>query len=74
MPTGILRFFDAEKGWGFIAPDDRSSDVFLHISAVNKAGIERLVEGGRINFEVVTNQRSGKLCADNVSIPTITAR
>ena len=74
MPTGILRFFDALKGWGFIAPDDGSRDVFLHVSAVNKAGIERLVEGGRINFEVATNQRSGKLCADNISIPTIIAR
>jgi CspA family cold shock protein len=69
MATGELKFFDATKGWGFITPADGSPDVFLHISAVHTAGIEKLIEGDPINYTIETNPRSGKPCAIGVSLP-----
>ena len=69
MATGILKWFDAAKGYGFILPPEAGADVFLHITAVERAGIERLIEGGPINYEIVTDLKSGRLRADNISIP-----
>ena len=66
MPVGTVKFFNAQRGFGFIAPEDGSSDVFVHISAVEQAGMKTLHEGQRVSFDVVTNQRRGKTDAQNL--------
>ena len=66
MITGTVKFFDANKGFGFIRPDGGEPDVFVHISAVEKAGLRTIVEGQKLSFEIVKNQRSGKSAADNL--------
>ena len=65
MAVGTIKFFDAGKGFGFIAPESGEKDVFVHISAVQNAGMETLTEGQRISFDVVTER--GKLAASNLS-------
>ena len=64
MPTGTVKFFNTQKGFGFIQPDDGSKDVFVHISAVEKAGMRSLAEGQKISFEIVTER--GKQAAGNL--------
>jgi CspA family cold shock protein len=66
MPTGTVKFFDANKGFGFIAPEGANQDVFVHISAVERAGLHSLTEGQKVSFEVVMDRRSGKNAADNL--------
>jgi len=66
MTTGTVKWFNATKGFGFIAPDDGGNDVFVHISAVERAGMAHLIEGQKIEFELVSDKRSGKLSADNL--------
>lgn len=66
MTTGTVKWFNATKGFGFIQPDDGGKDAFVHISAVERAGIDRLVEGQKVEFELVSDRRSGKLSADNL--------
>ncbi|CTQ52468.1 Cold shock protein CspA [Roseibium album] len=66
MTTGTVKFFNATKGYGFIQPDDGTNDVFVHISAVERAGLPPLVEGQKVSFEVVQDRRSGKSAADNL--------
>ena len=66
MATGTVKFFNAQKGFGFIQPADGSKDVFVHISAVERAGLSTLNEGQRVNYEVVTER--GKLAAGNLSV------
>jgi len=66
MPVGTVKFFNAQKGYGFIAPEDGSQDVFVHISAVEQAGMSTLHEGQRVSFEVVADQRRGKTNAQNL--------
>lgn len=66
MNTGTVKFFNATKGFGFIQPDDGASDVFVHISAVERAGMRNIVEGQKLSFEVVKDSRSGKSAADNL--------
>ncbi|WP_439402854.1 cold-shock protein [Bradyrhizobium sp. DASA03068] len=67
MATGIVKWFNATKGYGFIKPDDGGADVFVHIRAVEKAGYTALAEGARISFEVKTGS-SGKVSAENLRI------
>jgi cold shock protein len=67
VATGTVKFFNTTKGFGFIAPDNGASDVFVHISAVERAGMRTLNEGQKVNFEVVQDRRSGKSAADNLS-------
>jgi CspA family cold shock protein len=67
MATGTVKFFNTTKGYGFIEPEDGGKDVFVHISAVERAGLGTLAEGQKVNFEVVTDARSGKSAADNLS-------
>ena len=64
MPTGTVKWFNTTKGYGFIAPEGGGSDVFVHISAVEKAGLGSLTEGQRISYEVVTER--GKQAAGNL--------
>lgn len=64
MPIGTVKFFDAAKGFGFIQPESGEKDVFVHISAVQAAGMDTLSEGQRISFEVVTER--GKLAASSL--------
>ncbi|MFO1085755.1 MAG: cold-shock protein [Reyranellaceae bacterium] len=66
MTTGTVKWFNATKGFGFIQPDDGGKDAFVHISAVERAGLDRLVEGQKIQFELVSDRRSGKVSADNL--------
>jgi CspA family cold shock protein len=64
MPIGTVKFFNAAKGFGFIAPEGGDKDVFVHVSAVESAGMTTLSEGQRVSFEVVTER--GKLAASNL--------
>ena len=64
MATGIVKWFDPKKGFGFIQPEDGSKDVFVHISAVEKSGLGSLVEGQRVTFDVVPER--GKTAAGNL--------
>jgi CspA family cold shock protein len=66
MYTGTVKWFNAQKGFGFIQPDDGSKDAFVHISAVERAGLAHLAEGQKIQFDLVSDRRSGKLSADNL--------
>ena len=66
MATGTVKFFNTQKGFGFIQPTDGSKDVFVHISAVERAGMRTLVEGQKISYEIVADRRSGKSSADNL--------
>jgi CspA family cold shock protein len=63
MATGIVKWFNATKGFGFIQPDDGGADVFVHISAVERAGMGSLNEGQKVSFEVERDKRSGKMSA-----------
>jgi cold shock protein len=64
MTTGTVKFFNTQKGYGFIQPDDGSKDVFVHITAVERAGMRSLVEGQKLSFEIVTER--GKQAAGNL--------
>ena len=64
MATGTVKWFNATKGYGFIQPEDGSKDVFVHISAVERAGIQRLNEGQRVSYDVVSER--GKTAAGNL--------
>ena len=66
MPSGTVKWFNAVKGYGFIAPDGGGKDVFAHISAVEKAGFSSLVEGAKVTFDVVPNK--GKESAENLRV------
>ena len=66
MPAGTVKFFNDRKGFGFIAPDDGSADVFVHISAIERAGMTTLSEGQRVSFDIVTDPRKGKTNAQNL--------
>ena len=66
MNTGVVKFFNATKGFGFIQPDNGGTDVFVHISAVERAGMRTIVEGQKLSFEVVKDSRSGKSAAENL--------
>ena len=66
MTQGIVKWFNGQKGYGFIEPDDRTPDVFVHISAVEAAGMQGLNEGQKVSFEVVPNRKTGKSSAENL--------
>ena len=66
MATGTVKFFNTTKGFGFIQPEDGGTDVFVHISAVERAGMRTIVEGQKLSFEVVKDNRTGKSAAENL--------
>ena len=67
MTTGTVKWFNSEKGFGFIQPSDGGPDVFVHISAVERAGMRSLNEGQKVSFDVVIDPRKGKSSADNLT-------
>ena len=68
MTTGTVKWFNAQKGFGFIAPDDGGADAFVHISAVERAGIGQLQEGQKIGYQLVADRRTGKMSADQLQL------
>jgi CspA family cold shock protein len=66
MNTGTVKFFNSTKGFGFIQPDNGAADVFVHISAVERAGMRTIVEGQKLTFDIVKDNRSGKSAAENL--------
>ncbi len=67
MATGTVKWFNETKGYGFIQPDDGGADVFVHISAVEKAGMRSLAEGQKVSFDVQEDPKKGKSSAANIS-------
>lgn len=66
MPTGTVKWFNSTKGYGFIQPDDGAADVFVHISAVERAGLATLKEGQKLSFDTERDPRKGKNAAVNL--------
>ncbi|ANG96261.1 MULTISPECIES: cold-shock protein [Brucella/Ochrobactrum group] len=66
MATGTVKWFNTTKGFGFIQPDQGGTDVFVHISAVQRAGLATLDEGQKVTYEIVQDRRSGRSSADNL--------
>ncbi|MGV1846339.1 MULTISPECIES: cold-shock protein [Rhizobium] len=63
MTTGTVKWFNSTKGFGFIQPDNGGADVFVHISAVERAGMREIVEGQKLSFELERDNKSGKMSA-----------
>jgi CspA family cold shock protein len=68
MATGTVKWFNATKGFGFIQPDDGGKDVFVHISAVERAGLRELNEGQKVAYEIVADKRTGRSSAGNLKV------
>ena len=66
MPTGTVKWFNSQKGYGFIEPEDGGKDVFVHVSAVENSGMRSLAEGQKVSFEIETDRRNGKTSAVNL--------
>jgi cold shock protein len=66
MASGTVKWFNSQKGFGFIQPSDGGQDVFVHISAVERAGLRGLNEGQKVNYELVADRRTGKSSADKL--------
>src|SRR5258707_14962237 len=66
MAQGTVKWFNSQKGFGFIQPDDGGKDVFVHVSAVERAGMHGLNEGQKVSFDVVADRRTGKSSAENL--------
>lgn len=68
MSTGTVKWFNSQKGFGFIQPDSGGNDVFVHITAVQRAGLTGLGEGQKVSFEAKTDRTRGKVSAENLSL------
>jgi cold shock protein len=68
MPTGTVKWFNTTKGYGFIQPDQGGPDVFVHISAVERAGLRALNDGQKVSYEIVADRRTGKSSADQLQV------
>lgn len=68
MATGTVKWFNTQKGFGFIAPDDGGADVFVHISAVEKSGLRTLNEGQKVSFDTQIDPKKGKSAAVNIQV------
>ena len=66
MNKGTVKWFNTQKGFGFIQPDNGGNDIFVHISAVERAGLSTLNEGQKVSFEIVANRKTGKSAAENL--------
>ena len=68
MTTGTVKFFNAQKGYGFIQPEDGSTDVFVHATALERSGLAPLNEGQKVKFETERDQRSGKMAVSTIEL------
>ena len=68
MSTGTVKWFNTQKGFGFIQPNDGGKDAFVHISALERSGIRDLREGQKVSYELVADRRTGKQAAENLSL------
>lgn len=68
MATGTVKWFNAQKGFGFITPDSGGSDAFVHISAVERAGLSDLREGQKVSFDLVSDRKTGKMAAEKLEV------
>jgi CspA family cold shock protein len=68
MATGTVKWFNGQKGFGFIQPDDGGNDVFVHISAVERAGLSSLAEGQKVSYESKVDPKRGKSSAENLRV------
>ncbi len=68
MNNGTVKFFNTQKGYGYIEPEDGGKDIFVHISAVERAGLRELQEGQRVSFEIAMDRKTGKSAAGNLKI------
>jgi CspA family cold shock protein len=66
LATGTVKWFNSDKGYGFIAPDNGGPDVFVHVSALQRAGLNGLNDGQKVSFEITQDRRSGKSSADDL--------
>ncbi|MGO4574158.1 cold-shock protein [Microvirga sp. 2TAF3] len=66
MITGTVKFYNDQKGFGFIQPNDGSKDVFVHATALERAGMRNLVEGQKVSFDTAEDRRSGKIAVSNI--------
>lgn len=66
MPTGTVKWFNSQKGFGFIAPDGGGNDAFVHISAVERSGMGELREGQKVSYELVSDRKTGKMSAESL--------
>ena len=68
MTTGTVKWFSAQKGFGFITPENGGTDAFVHISAVERAGVSDLREGQKVSFDLVADRKSGKMAVANLQL------
>ena len=68
MQVGVVKWFNVNKGFGFIQPEAGGQDVFVHVSAIERAGLRTLIEGQKVGYEVLVDRRSGKYSADQLQI------
>ena len=68
MTSGTVKFYNDQKGFGFIAPDDGSTDVFVHATALERAGMRMLTEGQKVSFTTAIDKRNGKTAVDTISV------
>jgi CspA family cold shock protein len=68
MQDGIVKFYNTAKGYGFIQPADGSSDVFVHATALERAGLGPLAEGDKVSFDTEVDRRNGKTCVGNIQM------
>ena len=66
MTIGTVKWYNSEKGYGFIQPDDGGKDAFVHVSAIERAGMSGLNEGQKVSYELIADKRSGKISADKL--------
>ena len=68
MPTGKVKWFDNVKGYGFIEPDAGGKDAFVHISAIERSGLEELQQGQKVSYEMKESERTHKMCAEDIQV------
>jgi len=68
MDTGTVKFYNSQKGYGFIAPNNGEKDVFVHASALERAGISTLAEGQKVSFDTAEDRKSGKISVQNIEL------